>query len=85
LTAATEAAIRDDVFVPTFDVDGELFWGEDRIDALLWQLQGNRIDESLLTDVLAGRRRRRARPAEPVLLYGQNVTGVRRGLLAGPA
>jgi len=54
LTAATEAAIRDDVFgVPTFDVDGELFWGEDRIDALLWRLQGNRIDESLLTDVLA--------------------------------
>jgi hypothetical protein len=46
--------MRHGVFgVPTFNLDGELFWGEDRIDALVWRLQGNRIDESLLTDVLA--------------------------------
>lgn len=54
LIAATEAAAAAGVFgVPTFGVDGELFWGEDRIDALLWRLQGNGIDESLLADVLA--------------------------------
>lgn len=53
LVAATGAAVADGVFgVPVFRVDDELFWGEDRIDALLWRLQGNRIDESLLAEVL---------------------------------
>ncbi|HQR20906.1 MAG TPA: 2-hydroxychromene-2-carboxylate isomerase [Burkholderiaceae bacterium] len=54
LVAATDAAIAAGVFgVPTFRVDGELFWGADRIDAVLWRLQGHTIDESLLADVLA--------------------------------
>lgn len=54
LIAATDAAVADGVFgVPTFRVDRELFWGEDRIDALLWRLQGNTIDESVLATVLA--------------------------------
>lgn len=55
LTAATTRAARDGVFgVPTFRVDGddELFWGADRIDALLWRLQGNGIDEAVLREVV---------------------------------
>lgn len=36
LAAATEAAIGAGVFgVPAFAVDGELFWGGDRVEALL--------------------------------------------------
>jgi 2-hydroxychromene-2-carboxylate isomerase len=54
LAAATEAAIADGVFgVPTYRLDGELFWGGDRIDALLWQLQGGAIDEDSLAEFLA--------------------------------
>lgn len=54
LIEATDTAVTDGVFgVPTFRFEGELFWGADRIDALLWRLQGNRIDDSLLADVLA--------------------------------
>ncbi|HTN49930.1 MAG TPA: 2-hydroxychromene-2-carboxylate isomerase [Burkholderiaceae bacterium] len=54
LAEATEAAIAAGVFgVPTFCVDGELFWGADRIDAVLWRLQGHRTDEALLGEVLA--------------------------------
>ncbi len=54
LIAATDTAVADGVFgVPTFRFERELFWGEDRIDALLWRLQGNRIDDSLLANVLA--------------------------------
>jgi 2-hydroxychromene-2-carboxylate isomerase len=64
LIAATDAAVADGVFgVPTFCLDGELFWGEDRIDALRWRLQVNRIDESTLADVLA-------RPASAVRKAG---------------
>jgi 2-hydroxychromene-2-carboxylate isomerase len=54
LAAATEAAIADGVFgVPTFRVDGELFWGGDRVEALLWRLQGGAIDEEQLAEFLA--------------------------------
>ncbi|MGH6609495.1 MAG: 2-hydroxychromene-2-carboxylate isomerase [Burkholderiaceae bacterium] len=54
LIDSTQEAVRAGVFgVPTFAVDGELFWGEDRIEALLWRLQGHTIDESLLATVLA--------------------------------
>jgi 2-hydroxychromene-2-carboxylate isomerase len=64
LTDATNAAVAAGVFgVPTFRVDGENFWGEDRIEALLWRLQGNRIDEALLADVLA-------RPASAARRFG---------------
>jgi hypothetical protein len=31
----------------------ELFWGGDRIDALLWRLAGNGIEETKLTEFLA--------------------------------
>jgi hypothetical protein len=30
-----------------------LFWGGDRVDALLWRLQGNGIDEGVLAEFLA--------------------------------
>ena len=54
LIDSTNEAVAAGVFgVPTFAIDGELFWGEDRIDALLWRLQGHTIDESLLSTVLA--------------------------------
>jgi 2-hydroxychromene-2-carboxylate isomerase len=54
LVDATAGAVAAGIFgVPTWRIDGELFWGEDRIDALLWRLQGHRIDEALLATVLA--------------------------------
>ena len=54
LIDSTNEAVAAGVFgVPTFALDDELFWGEDRIDALLWRLQGHTIDESLLSTVLA--------------------------------
>jgi len=51
LADATARAVDDGVFgVPTWRVDGddELFWGADRIDALLWRMRGNAIDEEVL-------------------------------------
>lgn len=54
LAADTERAIADGVFgVPTFKLGGELFWGSDRIDALIGHLRGQRIDERALADFLA--------------------------------
>lgn len=54
LAADTEKAIADGVFgVPTFRVGNELFWGGDRIDALIRHLEGNRIDEQALAGFLA--------------------------------
>jgi 2-hydroxychromene-2-carboxylate isomerase len=54
LAAATEAAVADGVFgVPTFRLDGELFWGGDRIEALLWHLEGGAVDEDQLAEFLA--------------------------------
>jgi 2-hydroxychromene-2-carboxylate isomerase len=54
LAAATEQAIADGVFgVPTFRLDDELFWGGDRVEALLWRLEGNGIDEAQLAEYLA--------------------------------
>jgi 2-hydroxychromene-2-carboxylate isomerase len=54
LAADTEKAIADGLFgVPTFRVGSELFWGSDRIDALIRHLQGQRIDEQALADFLA--------------------------------
>jgi 2-hydroxychromene-2-carboxylate isomerase len=53
LAADTERAIADGVFgVPTFRYQDELFWGGDRVDALLWRLQGNGIDEERLAEFL---------------------------------
>ncbi len=54
LAANTERAIAAGIFgVPTFAVDGQLFWGADRIDALLAHARGQRIDETMLADFLA--------------------------------
>ncbi|MES2125722.1 MAG: 2-hydroxychromene-2-carboxylate isomerase [Pseudomonadota bacterium] len=54
LAANTEQAIGAGVFgVPTFQAGQELFWGGDRIDALLWHLDGHDIDEANLNDFLA--------------------------------
>ncbi|MGJ7916681.1 2-hydroxychromene-2-carboxylate isomerase [Massilia sp. LXY-6] len=54
VVAATDAAIAEGVFgVPTFRLDGELFWGGDRIEALLWRLDGGAIDEEQLRGFLA--------------------------------
>jgi 2-hydroxychromene-2-carboxylate isomerase len=54
LAADTERAIEDGVFgVPTFRLGDELFWGGDRVDTLLWRLQGNGIDEAKLEEFLA--------------------------------
>jgi len=54
LIEATESAVAMGIFgVPTFRFDGELFWGEDRIDALVRRLRGQTIDESLLARILA--------------------------------
>lgn len=64
LLDATAAAVAAGIFgVPTWRVDGELFWGADRIEALRWRLQGHGIDEALLADVLA-------RPASAVRKTG---------------
>jgi 2-hydroxychromene-2-carboxylate isomerase len=56
LASATAQAVADGVFgVPTFRVEGDhgLFWGADRIEALLWRLAGNGIDEDVLAEFLA--------------------------------
>jgi 2-hydroxychromene-2-carboxylate isomerase len=56
LADATALAVADGVFgVPTFRVenDGELFWGADRLDALLWRLRGNGIAEDALREFLS--------------------------------
>jgi 2-hydroxychromene-2-carboxylate isomerase len=55
LVDATAQAVADGVFgVPTFRVedDSELFWGADRLDALLWRLRGNGIAEDALREFL---------------------------------
>lgn len=50
----TNAAIALGIFgVPTFRIDEDIFWGEDRIDELLSYTNGKRIDEAKLQDILA--------------------------------
>lgn len=54
LADATARAVADGVFgVPTFRLGDELFWGGDRVDALLWRLEGGAIDEAALQTFLA--------------------------------
>jgi 2-hydroxychromene-2-carboxylate isomerase len=54
LAAATDDAIAQGIFgVPTYRLDGELFWGGDRIETLLWRLEGGTIDEVTLAAFLA--------------------------------
>ena len=53
LIATTQAATERDIFgVPTFYLDGQIFWGEDRIEDLIRCAQGLRIDEAKLAAVL---------------------------------
>lgn len=53
LRDATQEAIDAGVFgVPTFRLRNELFWGADRIDAVIWALQGGEIDEAAYANVL---------------------------------
>jgi 2-hydroxychromene-2-carboxylate isomerase len=53
LRGVTQEAVDAGVFgVPTFQLNGELFWGADRIDAVIWRLQGGSIDEALYRQVL---------------------------------
>ena len=50
----TQEAMDARVFgVPTFRLGDELFWGADRLDALVWALEGGTIDERLYEDVLS--------------------------------
>jgi 2-hydroxychromene-2-carboxylate isomerase len=54
LADATARAIADGVFgVPTFRFNDELFWGADRVNALLACLAGHSIDEANLQRFLA--------------------------------
>ena len=54
LLAATDAAIAKGIFgVPTFVLNGELFWGNDRIDSLLWRLDHPAQDDAILQQFLA--------------------------------
>ncbi len=54
LLEATQQAIQMGVFgVPSFVLDGQIYWGADRVDTLLWASQGHWIDESQLDLVLS--------------------------------
>ena len=55
LKAQTAAAIERGVFgVPTLDVDGELFWGNDRVDYAALRLQGrDPLPDDIATDLLS--------------------------------
>ena len=73
LAATTDAAIADGVFgVPTFRLDGELFWGGDRIEALLWRLEGGAIDEDQLARFLAREPMAQRRVGTPVPTHTQS-------------
>lgn len=64
LALATRDAVAAGVFgVPTFALQEELFWGGDRVDALIWRSQGNAVPESVLEDFLSrGASARRRQP-----------------------
>ncbi len=54
LRNATQEALDVGVFgVPTFRVHGELFWGADRVNAVVWALKGGAIDDTFYKSVLA--------------------------------
>ena len=54
LADETQDAIDIGVFgVPTFRIDDQLFWGDDRIEDLIFYLNGNHIDQSKLKNILA--------------------------------
>jgi 2-hydroxychromene-2-carboxylate isomerase len=54
LATQTSAAVAAGIFgVPTFVYEGEIFWGADRIDAVLRRAAGHVIDEAQLAAALA--------------------------------
>lgn len=54
LRDTTQVAIDAGVFgVPTFRIHGELFWGADRVDTVVWALHGGTIDNVFYEKVLA--------------------------------
>lgn len=54
LHRVTQEAIDAGVFgVPTFRLPGELFWGADRVDSVVWALAGGTIDGELYESVLS--------------------------------
>jgi 2-hydroxychromene-2-carboxylate isomerase len=65
----TAAAIAAGVFgVPTFELDGELFWGHDRLDHLAARLEGRLPPElAARAAVLEARPRAADRPGAPIL------------------
>lgn len=68
LQERTAAAIEAGVFgVPTFELDGELFWGHDRLDHLAARIDGRLPDLSAQASVLEGRPRGFDRPGAPIL------------------
>jgi 2-hydroxychromene-2-carboxylate isomerase len=53
LRSVTQEAIDAGVFgVPTFRLRDELFWGADRVEALVWTLKGGTIDNAFYAGVL---------------------------------
>ena len=68
LQERTAAAIAAGVFgVPTFVLEGELFWGNDRLDHLAARLDGRLRDLSARSAVLQARPRGSDRPDAPIL------------------
>ena len=68
LQERTAAAIEAGVFgVPTFELEGELFWGHDRLDHLAARIEGRLPDLSARSAVLEARPRGSDRPGAPIL------------------
>jgi 2-hydroxychromene-2-carboxylate isomerase len=64
----TTGAIEAGVFgVPTFGLDGELFWGHDRLEHLAARLEGRLPDLAERAAVLEARPRGSDRPTAPIL------------------
>jgi 2-hydroxychromene-2-carboxylate isomerase len=64
----TTAAIEAGVFgVPTFELDGELFWGHDRLEHLAARLEGRLPDLAERAATLEARPRGSDRPTAPIL------------------
>ena len=64
----TTAAIEAGVFgVPTFGLDGELFWGHDRLEHLAARLEGRLPDLDARAAILEARPRGSDRPTAPIL------------------
>ncbi|CAN5772286.1 hypothetical protein BH20GEM1_BH20GEM1_14120 [soil metagenome] len=68
LQQRTAAAIEAGVFgVPTFELEGELFWGHDRLEHLAARLEGRLPDLAAPAGILEARPRAADRPSAPIL------------------